>query len=232
MHDFFKNHKVMLAPMAGVNDVVFRKLCIENGAQLTYTEMISSKGLSYKNDKTESLLDLADNETQVVVQIFGHEPQVMAAQSASISEKLGDKLAYLDINMGCPVKKLVKKGEGSALMKTPDLAAEIVKACVQESKVPVTVKFRRGYNTGNETCVDFARLMEQSGASAVAVHGRYATQFYRGKCSWDAIKRVADAVSIPVIGSGDITNAQNANKAFENYGVAAIMIGRAAQGNP
>lgn len=217
--------------MAGVNDVVFRQLCIENGAQLTYTEMVSSKGLSYSNSRTESLLETAPSENKVAVQLFGHEPDVMASEASRISEKMFDKLAYLDINMGCPVRKLVKKGEGSALMKNHKLAFDIASACVKSSHVPVTVKFRRGYNNNDETCVEFAKVMEQAGVSAVCVHGRYATQFYHGECCWEAIGRVVDAVNIPVIGSGDIVDKSSFDRALK-HGVDAIMIGRGAQGNP
>ena len=167
-------HKVLLAPMAGVSDIAFRTLCLEQGADLAFTEMVSAKGLSYANEKTRHLLALAEGEEKVGVQLFGHEPDVMASQAAWIEDALGEHLAYLDINMGCPARKIVSKGDGSALMKTPELACAIVRAVKAAVSHPVTVKFRRGWALGEETAPAFARLMEDAGADARCVHGRFA----------------------------------------------------------
>lgn len=232
MFDFFSERRLLLAPMAGVSDEAFRTLCREQGADLTYTEMVSAKGLSYANEKTRHLLHLAEGEDQVAVQLFGHEPDVMADQACWVEQEMGETLAYLDINMGCPARKIVSKGDGSALMKTPDLAAAIVRAVSAAVEHPVTVKFRRGWAEGDETCVEFARRMEDAGAAAVAVHGRYALQLYRGRAEWDAIARVKVAVSIPVVGNGDVKCGADAVALVERTGCDAVMIARAAEGNP
>lgn len=232
MFDFFSERRLLLAPMAGVSDEAFRALCREQGADLTYTEMVSAKGLSYANEKTRHLLHLAEGEDQVAVQLFGHEPDVMADQARWVEQEMGETLAYLDINMGCPARKIVSKGDGSALMKTPDLAAAIVRAVSAAVEHPVTVKFRRGWAEGDETCVEFARRMEDAGAAAVAVHGRYALQLYRGRAEWDAIVRVKAAVSIPVVGNGDVKCGADAVALVERTGCDAVMIARAAEGNP
>lgn len=232
MFDFFSERRLLLAPMAGVSDEAFRTLCREQGADLTYTEMVSAKGLSYANEKTRHLLHLAEGEDQVAVQLFGHEPDVMADQARWVEQEMGETLAYLDINMGCPARKIVSKGDGSALMKTPDLAAAIVRAVSAAVEHPVTVKFRRGWAEGDETCVEFARRMEDAGAAAVTVHGRYALQLYRGRADWDAIARVKAAVSIPVVGNGDVKSGADAVSLVERTGCVAVMIARAAEGNP
>lgn len=232
MFDFFSERRLLLAPMAGVSDEAFRTLCREQGADLTYTEMVSAKGLSYANEKTRHLLHLAEGEDQVAVQLFGHEPDVMADQARWVEQEMGETLAYLDINMGCPARKIVSKGDGSALMKTPDLAAAIVRAVSAAVEHPVTVKFRRGWAEGDETCVEFARRMEDAGAAAVAVHGRYALQLYRGRAEWDAIARAKAAVSIPVVGNGDVKCGADAVALVERTGCDAVMIARAAEGNP
>ena len=232
MFDFFSERRLLLAPMAGVSDEAFRTLCREQGADLTYTEMVSAKGLSYANEKTRHLLHLAEGEDQVAVQLFGHEPDVMADQARWVEQEMGETLAYLDINMGCPARKIVSKGDGSALMKTPDLAAAIVRAVSAAVEHPVTVKFRRGWAEGDETCVEFARRMEDAGAAAVTVHGRYALQLYRGRADWDAIARVKAAVSIPVVGNGDVKSGADAVALVERTGCVAVMIARAAEGNP
>ena len=232
MFDFFSERRLLLAPMAGVSDEAFRTLCREQGADLTYTEMVSAKGLSYANEKTRHLLHLAEDENQVAVQLFGHEPDVMADQARWVEQEMGETLAYLDINMGCPARKIVSKGDGSALMKTPDLAAAIVRAVSAAVEHPVTVKFRRGWAEGDETCVEFARRMEDAGAAAVTVHGRYALQLYRGRADWDAIARVKAAVSIPVVGNGDVKCGADAVALVERTGCDAVMIARAAEGNP
>lgn len=232
MEEFFKTHRLLLAPMAGVSDEAFRTLCREQGADLTYTEMVSAKGLSYANEKTRHLLDLAEGEQQVAVQLFGHEPAVMAEQARWVEQEMGPSLAYLDINMGCPARKIVSKGDGSALMKTPELAAEIVRAVAGAVEHPVTVKFRRGWAEGDETCVEFARRMEDAGAAAITVHGRYALQLYRGHAEWDAIARVKKAVAIPVVGNGDVRCGADAVSLVERTGCDAVMIARGAEGNP
>ena len=219
MHAFFRSRRLLLAPMAGVSDEAFRTLCREQGADLTYTEMVSAKGLSYANEKTRHLLRLAPGEDQVAVQLFGHEPDTMAAQAAWIEREMGQSLAYLDINMGCPARKIVSKGDGSALMKDPALAASIVRAVRAAVSRPVTVKFRRGWAEGDETAPEFARRMEDAGACAIAVHGRYAEQLYRGRAEWGAIARVKEAVSVPVVGNGDVRSGADA-------------VARAAEGNP
>ena len=232
MHSFFADHRVLLAPMAGVSDIAFRALCRECGADLAYTEMVSAKGLSYANAKTRHLIDLAPGEDLVAVQLFGHEPNTMACEAVWIEDELGDALAYLDINMGCPARKIVTKGDGSALMKDPDLAARIVSEVARAVDHPVTVKFRRGWSEGNETAPEFARRMEDAGASALAVHGRFAMQLYRGSSDRGVIARVKQAVSVPVVGNGDIRCGADAASMVEETGCDAVMIARGAEGNP
>lgn len=218
--------------MAGVSDVVFRKISREHGADLGYTEMVSAKGLSYANEKTRHLIDLDESEDLVAVQIFGHEPDVMAKQAAWIEDELGERLAYIDVNMGCPARKIVTKGDGSALMKTPELAESIVSAVSKAIEHPLTCKFRRGYNVGEETCVEFAKRLEQAGAAALALHGRFAMQMYNGSADWDAIARTVEAVSVPVVGNGDVAHGADAVRMMQQTSCAAVMIGRSAEGNP
>lgn len=231
-NNLFEGRRIILAPMAGVGDEVFRQICLEQGCQLTYTEMVSAKALSYANEKTAHLLDLAPNEEKVSVQLFGHEPDTMANQAKWVEETLGEHLFAIDVNMGCPARKIAGKGDGSALMKDPKLASEIISSIAKDISHPLTVKFRRGYFEGEETAVEFARMAEGSGASAIAVHGRYAQQFYRGTACWDTVTRVKQAVSIPVVGNGDIVDGDSALAMFEQTGCDAIMVGRGAQGNP
>lgn len=218
--------------MAGVGDEVFRFLCLEAGADLTYTEMISAQGLAYDNERTFRLLNLASNETHVAVQLFGHDPRVLAREAARVEEELSDHLAYIDINMGCPVRKIIKKGEGSALMKDPDVAFDIVKSVSRAIAHPVTVKFRRGVAQGQESAVDFGLRMQEAGASACAVHGRFAAQMYHGTADWGCIERVKEALEIPVIGNGDIKSAHDALSMIEQTSCDAVMVARAARGNP
>lgn len=232
MYTFFQTHRLLLAPMAGVSDEAFRTLCCEQGADLAFTEMVSAKGLSYANEKTRHLLALAPGEKQVGVQMFGHEPDTMAAQAAWIEEEMGESLAYIDINMGCPARKITSKGDGSALMKNPGLAASIVHAIRLAVTHPVTVKFRRGWALGEETAPDFARRMEDAGACALAVHGRFAEQLYRGSADWDIIARVKETVSVPVVGNGDVRTGADARDLMEHTNCDAVMIARGAEGNP
>lgn len=232
LRPFFAAHPVLLAPMAGVTDEAFRALCAEQGASLCYTEMVSSKALSFANEKTRHLLSLAPGEDLVAVQLFGHEPETMAQQAAWVEETLGAHVAYLDINMGCPARKIVSKGDGSALMKTPELACEIIQAVNEAARGPVTVKFRRGWAVGEETAVEFARMAQRAGASAVTVHGRYAQQFYHGQADWGVIARVRQAVDIPVVGNGDVRTGEDAVRMRAETGCDAVMVGRGAEGNP
>ncbi len=222
VREFYRRHNLILAPMAGITDRVFRQLCVEQGATLAFTEMVSAKGLSYANEKTAHLLDLGPDEREVGVQLFGHEPDTMAAQA----------LAVVDINMGCPARKIVAKGDGASLMMRPDEAQEIVRAVVAAVDVPVTVKFRRGYDEGDETAPEFARRMEAAGAAALTVHGRFAAQMYRGKSDRGTIARVVEAVSIPVVGNGDVKSGVDAVSLKDETGCDAVMVARAARGNP
>lgn len=232
MREFFQRHRLLLAPMAGVSDEALRVLCREQGADLAYTEMVSSKGLAFASQKTQSLLHRAPGEDQVAVQLFGHEPTTMAEQAVWIEDELGDALAYLDINMGCPARKIVTKGDGSSLMTRPDVAVSIVRAVAAAVTHPVTVKFRRGYRVGEETAVEFARDMEAAGAAALTVHGRFAEQLYRGRADWGVIGRVREAVSVPVVGNGDVRSGTDAWRMMTETGCDAVMIARGAEGNP
>lgn len=218
--------------MAGVSDEVFRMLCLEQGADLAYTEMVSAKGLSHANEKTRHLLSRAPGEDHVAVQLFGHEPAAMASQAAWIEEEMGDALAYIDINMGCPARKIVTKGDGSALMLDPDLSVSLVDAVQRAVDHPVTVKIRRGYREDDETAVEFARRMEAAGAAAITVHGRFAEQLYRGRADWGVISRVKEAVNVPVVGNGDIRSGEDAMRMVEETRCDAVMIARGAEGNP
>ncbi len=223
----------ILAPMAGVTDIVFRDLCAQAGADLTFTEMISAKGLAYRSQKTKAMLCLGEAETRVGVQLFGHEAEMLAEQAALVEELLGGRLACLDINMGCPAHKIVSKDDGAALMNDPQRAFTIVASVKGAVKnTPITVKMRRGYRIGSENAVEFAKRMEGAGADMVTIHGRYAEQLYRGKADWDVIRRVKEALSIPVCGNGDIKSADDAQRMIEETGCDALMIARGAQGNP
>ncbi len=232
MREFFQRHRLLLAPMAGVSDEALRALCREQGADLAYTEMVSSKGLAFANRKTRFLLHRAPGEDQVAVQLFGHEPATMAEQAAWIEDDMGDALAYLDINMGCPARKIVTKGDGASLMTRLDVATSIVRAVTAAVTHPVTVKFRRGYHVGEETAVEFARNMEAAGAAALTVHGRFAEQLYRGKADWGVIARVKKAVAIPVVGNGDVRSGADVRRMMAETGCDAVMIARGAEGNP
>ena len=222
---------LVLAPLAGVSDAAFRKLAFEQGAALAYTEMVSAKGLYYKSPGTEDLLVIDEDDGPVSIQIFGSEPEMMAFAADKLKERPN---VFLDINMGCPVPKVVKNGEGSAMLLDPDNAARCVEAAVKNSGgKPVTVKMRIGfYNSQLYDYVGFAKLMESAGASAIAVHARTREQFYSGKANWQAIADIVQAVSIPVIGNGDVTSAEDAQRMMRETGCALVMIGRAALGNP
>lgn len=219
----------LLAPLAGVTDAPFRRICGEMGAGLVYSEMVSAKGLWYKDKNTDRLLEILDGEAPVAYQIFGHEPEIMAEAVHMLNER---KHVLLDINMGCPVPKIVRNGEGSALMRDPDLAQRVVEAAVSASTKPVTVKIRAGWNDAEKNAVEVARAIEAGGASAVAVHGRTREQFYSGNADWNIIAAVKDAVRIPVIGNGDVTDVTAAYRMMQETGCDFVMIGRGALGNP
>ena len=219
-----------LAPMAGVTDFAFRRVCRGLGAALTTTEMVSAKALVYKDEKTKSLLYIPEDEHPCAAQIFGHEPDVMAEAAVMAREMSGADI--IDINMGCPVGKVVKSGDGSALMRTPVLAEEIIRSVVKSAGCPVTVKFRKGWDNGSVNAVDFARMCEGSGAAAIAVHGRTRAQMYAGRADWDIIREVRRAVSIPVIANGDIFAPEDAAHILRYTGCELAMIGRGSFGNP
>lgn len=220
---------VILAPMAGVTDLPFRLLVKEMGCGLVYTEMVSDKGLIYQNEHTLEMLKIDERERPVALQIFGSEPEPMA-KAAKIVEKAGADI--IDINMGCPTLKIVKNGEGSALMRTPELAYSIIASVVEAVNIPVTVKIRKGWDDSSVNAVEMAMLAEKAGAAAVSVHGRTREQFYSGEADWSIIKAVKENVAIPVNGNGDVRTPEDAVRLRSETGCDGIMIGRAAQGNP
>lgn len=220
---------VVLAPMAGVTDLPFRLLCKEQGAGLICMEMVSAKAIYYNNKNTEALMEIREEERPVSLQLFGSDADIMAEMAKRIEERPFD---ILDINMGCPVPKVVNNGEGSALMKNPELVYEIVRKVAGSIKKPVTVKIRKGFDALHCNAVEIAKIAEAAGAAAVAVHGRTREQYYTGKADWDCIRAVKEAVRIPVIGNGDVVDAVSAKELLDKTGCDGVMIGRGAQGNP
>lgn len=227
-------NNVILAPMAGVTEAPFRAICRRFGAGLTYTEMVSATGLHHHPDSPTALklLTIYPEESPAGVQLFGGDPAMMAEQAARIARTYAGDVALIDVNMGCPVSKVATKGEGCGLMRDPERAAAIIRAMVAAVDVPVTAKFRKGYAEGEDTAVEFALAMQEAGVSAVAVHGRTRSQFYHGHADWGAIARVKDAVSVPVIGSGDVFSAADAKRMLDETGCDAVMVARGSQGNP
>lgn len=221
--------KLVLGPMAGVTDLPFRMLCKEQGADLIYTEMVSAKGIMYNNKNTIPLLEVEEEERPVALQLFGSDPKILSEMAKKIEHRNFD---ILDINMGCPVPKVVNNGEGSALMDNPKLIGEIVKAVSSGIKKPVTIKIRKCFKEDKLNAVEIAKIAEENGAAAIAVHPRSRGQYYSGKADWDVIARVKEAVSIPVIGNGDVFTPQDAEAMFKHTGCDAIMLARGVRGNP
>ncbi|MCR1954892.1 tRNA dihydrouridine synthase DusB [Clostridioides mangenotii] len=221
--------RVFLAPMAGVTDLAFRLICKEKGCDLLYTEMINAKALCYDDEKTKKMLNIRDEEHPISVQIFGSDPDYMGRATEILNEYPNE---ILDINMGCPAPKVVKNGDGSALMKNPKLAGVVLKAVVNNSTKPVTLKIRKGWDDDSINALEIAKIAEDAGISAIAVHGRTREQYYSGVADWDIIKQVKETVKIPVIGNGDVFDIKAAIKMLDKTGCDAIMIGRGSQGNP
>ncbi len=227
--DVYLSNPLIMAPLAGVTDLPFRKIIKDHGAALVYTEMVSAQGLIHNNQQTHRILDIDQKEKPVSVQIFGKEPEILV-EAAHMAVERG--AAIIDVNMGCPVPKIARNKEGCHLMLNPDLVGIIIRNLTDALTVPVTVKIRKGWDHGRINAVQIAQIAEQAGASAIAVHGRTRDQFYSGKSDWDIITRVKEAISIPVIGNGDILEPEDTLKMMEQTGCDGVMIGRAAMGNP
>ncbi|MEG0180243.1 MAG: tRNA dihydrouridine synthase DusB [Peptostreptococcaceae bacterium] len=223
------NNEVFLSPMAGVTDLPFRLICKEKGCGMLYTEMINAKALCYDDENTKKMLKIEDEEHPIAVQIFGSEPEFMG-KAAKIMNSYPNEI--LDINMGCPAPKVIKNGDGSALMRNPRLTAEVLSAVVENSNKPVTLKIRKGWDDDSVNAVEIARIAQECGISALAIHGRTREQFYSGKADWDIISEIKQAIDIPVIGNGDVFEVEDAVNMLEKTKCDAIMIGRGAQGNP
>ncbi len=223
---------LLMAPMAGVSDAAYRIMARAGGAGLAYTEMVSVAGLHYHSAKTWDLVEPDAFEPDVAVQLFGSEPDQFREAVSAVQERLGNRLALIDVNMACPVPKVTKGGAGAGLLDDPSRASEILRACVIEAVVPVTAKIRRGRTVGQDVSVAFARVLEEAGAAAIAVHGRYASQLYRGEADWSVVSRVVDAVGVPVIGSGDVADHASALRMRSETGCAAVMVARGTYGNP
>ena len=223
------DNEVFLSPMAGVTDLPFRTICKEKGCGMLYTEMINAKALCYDDENTKKMLNLEDDGHPVAVQIFGSDPEYMGKAASIMNQYTND---ILDINMGCPAPKVVKNGDGSALLKNPELAAKVLKAVVGNSEKPVTLKIRKGWDDTCINAVEIAKIAEDCGISAIAIHGRTREQYYSGKADWDIIRQVKENVSIPVIGNGDVFEVEDAINMLNQTNCDAIMIGRGAQGNP
>jgi len=223
------DNNIILAPMAGVSDLPFRLLCREQGAGMVCMEMVSAKAIYYNNRNTEALLEIHPQELPASLQLFGSDPVIMSEMAKRIEDR---PFAILDVNMGCPVPKVVNNGEGSALMKNPKLVEQILSSLVKAVNKPVTVKIRKGFDDASVNAVEIARIAEACGVAAVAVHGRTREQYYSGNADWDIIARVKDSVSIPVIGNGDVDSPESAEALLKQTGCDGVMIGRAAQGNP
>lgn len=229
--ELFKNRiPLALAPMAGVTDAAFRSVCRSCGADITYSEMVSSRALVYQDSKTGSLLMRNDSDRPFAVQLFGCEPSVMAQAARIALERTNAE--FIDINMGCPTPKIVSNGDGSALMKNPALASEIVRAVKDAVSVPVTVKFRKGWDGGSVNAVEFAKVLENAGADALAIHGRTRASMYSGRADWDIIREVKKSISVPLIANGDVFEAVDAKRIVDYTGADGVMIGRASFGNP
>lgn len=222
-------NKIFLSPMAGVTDLAFRLICKEKGCGMLYTEMINAKALCYDDENTKKMLKIEKKEHPIAVQIFGSDPEFMGKAAIIINEYPNE---ILDVNMGCPAPKVVKNGDGSALMRNPKLAAEVLSSVVKNSKKPVTLKIRKGWDNNNVNAVEIAKLAEQCGISALTIHGRTREQFYSGKADWDIIAEIKQSISIPVIGNGDVFEVEDAANMLEKTKCDAVMVGRGAQGNP
>lgn len=230
----FEKHSTpaVLAPMAGVTDAVFRRICAEHGCDFTYTEMVSAKGLMYGGKKTAALITVSPSEKPCAVQLFGSEPDIISDMIKRIADEHAGEIAMIDINMGCPMPKITGNGEGSALMRDIPRAAAVMNAAARASSLPVSCKFRKGWDEASVNAVEFAAAMEESGASLLTVHGRTREQLYHGKADRQIIKRVVEAVDIPVLGNGDVFSGADAKSMLEETGCAGVMVARGAEGNP